>query len=269
MSRRIAAKDSRTIAEVWTSPAWSGFSERRVAPSDLAKLDKRGDGVEQTKVAVSEDTLQVMVDGRSVTVMTRQADDHEGRLYELDPSARWSDSSPLSDRDVETVVRGLIDSASKDGEVLEVVGVTPAAAQAFPDDPRITVSVVEPLSFTLPASPCALVLQMNERGDGKLYAFSGERVELGSDGMWWLVTQLIDALQSPDVVSNWPRFLTVGNKLGGRAAQATLEVDDAGVRIVWRLLESGVVGDAIALHELTPERVAGWLNLLRPVRDDL
>ncbi len=225
--------------------------------------------MDQPKVAGGEDEFQVVVDGRTVTVITREADDRAGRLYELTPGATWSDSSPLSDQDVASLVRGLIDSADREGRPLEVVGVTPAAARAFPDDPRISVSLVEPLAFTLPASPCALILQMNGRGDGTLFAFSGERVELGSDGMWWIVTQLIDALQSADVVSNWPRFLTLGAKLGGPANQATLECDDSGVRIVWRRLDSGVVGEVVALHELTSERTAGWLNLLRPVRDDL
>jgi hypothetical protein len=88
--------------------------------------------------------------------------------------------------------------------------------------------------------------------------------------MWWIITRLMEALDSPDVVSKWPRFLTVGGVLGGSATQASMEIGDRGeLRLVWRRLDSGVVGEIVALHELSRERAAGWLSILRPVRDQL
>jgi hypothetical protein len=111
---------------------------------------------------------------------------------------------------------------------------------------------------------------MDERGDGHLWALATGRVNLGSEGMWWLITRLIDALEMPDIVSRWPRFLTVGGTLGGTATQASMEIGDSDeLRLVWRKLDSGVVGEVLAVHELSPQRVSGWLSILIPVRDQL
>jgi hypothetical protein len=63
--------------------------------------------------------------------------------------------------------------------------------------------------------------------------------------------------------------LTLGSTLGGIATQASLELGDWGIGIVWRKLDNGVVGDVMAVQELSYERVDGWLRLLRPVRDEL
>jgi hypothetical protein len=235
-----------------------------------AKLDKRGDIVETMKTA-GEDLLEVNVDGKTVRVVSRPADDdRDVRLFELDLSVAKTSDSPLSDDDVAAVVRDLIDGATERGQKPAVVGVSPGAALAFPDDPRISIRPVEPVFFSLPSSPAGLILQMDERGDGHLWALSTGRVPLGSEGMWWIVTRLIDALESPDTVSAWPRFLTVGGALGGSATQATMEIADRGeLRIVWRQLDSGVVGAVVALHELSRERAAGWLSILLPVRHQL
>ena len=110
---------------------------------------------------------------------------------------------------------------------------------------------------------------MDERGDGSLWALGESRIQLGSDGMWWIVTRLIEALEDPGTVAKWPRFLTVGTTLGGPATQASLECGDWGVGIIWRSLDNGCIGDVVAVQELTYQRVDGWLRLLRPVRDDL
>jgi hypothetical protein len=238
-------------------------------PIEAAKLDVRGGTVERRTVSAGEDTLEVRIDGRTVKVISRPADGDAGRLFELGPSPTWDDSSPLTDEDVATLVRGLISRAAKKGLSAEIIGVSPRAAATFPEDARISVIPVEPLSFSLAGAPAGLILQMDERGDGRLYALGDQRVELGGDGMWWIVTQLIDALVSPEVVSKWPRFLTLGGTLGGRATQASMEVRGMDLRIVWRVLESGVVGEVVAVHDLSHERAAGWLSLLRPVRDDL
>lgn len=226
--------------------------------------------MERIQATPGEDTLEFEVDGRTVRVLSRPADDDQlGRLFEFEPSPAWSDASPLTDEDVAGVVRDLIDTAAKEGRPLEVVGVTPGAAEAFPDDPRISVMPVDPVAFSLPGAPTGLVLQMDERGDGHLWALGEQRILLGSDGMWWIVTRLIEALEDPKTVSEWPRFLVVGGFLGGPATQVSLHCGDGGVGLVWSRLESGVVGDVLAVQELSPERVAGWLNLLRPVRDGL
>jgi hypothetical protein len=111
---------------------------------------------------------------------------------------------------------------------------------------------------------------MDAQGDGHLSALANGRVRLGSEGMWWLVTRLIDALEMPDIVSMWPRFLVVGGTLGGTATQATMEIRDSGdYRLVWRRLDSGIAGEIIALHELSTQRLSGWLSILVPVRDQL
>jgi hypothetical protein len=218
-----------------------------------------------------EDLLEVNVDGRTVRVVSRPADDdRQIRLFELDLSLGQSIDPPLSDDDVASVVRGLIDGATERGQRPEVIGVSPGAALAFPDDPRISVRPVQPVAFSLPSSPAGLVLEMDEQGDGHLSALATGRVRLGSEGMWWIVTRLIDALEMPDIVSLWPRFLTVGGTLGGSATQAAMEAGDSGAwRLVWRRLDSGVVGEVLAFHELSPQRLSGWLSILLPVRDQL
>jgi hypothetical protein len=221
-------------------------------------------------MAVGDETLEFQVDGRTVKVVTRPADGGQlARLFEFGASPKWTDSSPMSDEDVASVVRRLIASAGKKGELAGVLGVPPAAAMSFPDDARIYVSPIEPVSFSLPGSPTGLVLQMDERGDGHLWALGDQRVPLGSDGMWWIVNALIDALVDPATASKWPRILTLGSTLGGIATQASLELGDWGIGIVWRKLDNGVVGDVMAVQELSYERVDGWLRLLRPVRDEL
>lgn len=224
----------------------------------------------RTKMAVGDETLEFQVDGRTVKVVTRPADGGQlARLFEFGASPKWTDSSPMSDEDVASVVRRLIARAGKNGELAGVLGVPPAAAMSFPDDARIYVSPIEPVSFSLPGSPTGLVLQMDERGDGHLWALGDQRVPLGSDGMWWIVNALIDALVDPATASKWPRILTLGSTLGGIATQASLEIGDWGIGIVWRKLDNGVVGDVMAVQELSYERVDGWLRLLRPVRDEL
>ena len=225
----------------------------------------------ETMRAPGEDLLEVNVDGKVVRVVSRPADDDlQGRLFELDLSLSQISESPLSDDDVASVVRGLIDGATERGQRPEVIGVSPGAALAFPDDPRISIRPVQPVSFSLPSSPAGLILQMDERGDGHLWALATGRVNLGSEGMWWLITRLIDALEMPDIVSRWPRFLTVGGTLGGTATQASMEIGDSDeLRLVWRKLDSGVVGEVLAVHELSPQRVSGWLSILIPVRDQL
>jgi hypothetical protein len=221
-------------------------------------------------MAVGDETLEFQVDGRTVKVVTRPADGGQlARLFEFGASPKWTDSSPMSDEDVASVVRRLIARAGKNGELAGVLGVPPAAAMSFPDDARIYVSPIEPVSFSLPGSPTGLVLQMDERGDGHLWALGDQRVPLGSDGMWWIVNALIDALVDPATASKWPRILTLGSTLGGIATQASLEIGDWGIGIVWRKLDNGVVGDVMAVQELSYERVDGWLRLLRPVRDEL
>jgi hypothetical protein len=172
----------------------------------------------------------------------------------------------MSDQDVTAVVRGLIDEADRRGVKAGVLGVPPASAESFPDDPRIYVSPIEPISFSLPGSPSGLVFHMDERGDGHLWAVADDRVWLGSDGMWWIVNSLIEALTDTAGSASRPRFLTLGTTLGGPATQASLEHGDWGVGIVWRRLQSGIVGDVLAVQELSYDRVEGWLKLLEPVR---
>ena len=129
----------------------------------------------------------------------------------------------MTDEDVAAVVQRLIDRAKKSGEQADVLGVPPTAAMSFPDDSRVYVSPIEPVSFSLPGSPSGLILRMDERGDGHLWALGDERVSLGSDGMWWIVNALIDALEDPAAAAKWPRILTLGSTLGGIATQASLK----------------------------------------------
>jgi len=141
-------------------------------------------------------------------------------------------------------------------------------ARLFEPKPIATIPV-EPVAFSLPGTPDGLVLQMNERGDGHMYAVGEARVSLGSDGMWWIVTRIIEALEDPQTISTQPRFLTVSGFLGGPATQASLQYSETGVCVVWRRLESGVVGDVLAWQELSHERAQGWLSMLRPILSEL
>jgi hypothetical protein len=226
--------------------------------------------LERTGLTVGDEELSLDVDGRTVTVVSRPADgDHLAQLFELGRSPAWDDASPMSDLDVTRLVRNLMEEAGRQGKPAGVLGVPPAAARAFPNDPRIYVSPVEPVSFSLPGSPSGLVFHMDDQGNGHVWALGDDRVSLGSDGMWWIVNALISALGDPATTSGWPRFLTLGTTLGGPATQASLEYGDWGVGIVWRKLRSGVVGDIVAVHELSYERVEGWLRLLGPVRLDI
>jgi hypothetical protein len=226
--------------------------------------------VDRTRLTVGDEALALEVDGRTVTVVARPADvDHLAQLFEIDQSHTWDDSTPMTDQEIASLVRGLIEEAGRQGKPAGVLGVPPAAALSFPDDPRIYVSPVEPVSFSLPGSPSGLVFHMDECGDGHVWALGDDRIQLGSDGMWWILNALIEALVDPATASGWPRFLTLGTTLGGPATQASLEYGDWGVGIVWRKLRSGVVGDVVAVNEISYERVEGWLRLLRPVRLDV
>ncbi len=224
--------------------------------------------MEQTRLAaVGDEKLALDVDGKTVTVVIRPADgDQLAQLFEIGQAPAWDDSSPMTDVEVASLVRGLIDEAGRQGKSAGILGVPPAAAQAFPDDPRIYVSPIEPVSFSLPGSPSGLVFNMDEQGDGNLWALGDERVRLGSDGMWWIVNCMIESLLDPATASARPRFLTLGTTLGGPATQASLEHGEWGVGIVWRKLNSGVVGEVVAVQELTYGRAEGWLKLLVPVR---
>jgi hypothetical protein len=235
----------------------------------VARLESLGGMVARTKIAVGDETLEFTVDGRKVRVISRPADGQPARLFEFGASPTWADSSPMSDDDVVAVARGLIEQAGIKGEQAEVLGVPPVAAMSFPDDAHIYVSRVEPLSFTLPGSPTALILQMDERGDGHVWALGDARTKLGSSGMWWILNSLIDALTYPAAACLQARILTLGSTLGGPATQATIECGKWGIGVVWRDLRSGVVGDILAVQEMSYERVEGWLNLLMPLRDDL
>ena len=226
--------------------------------------------MERTRLTLGDEKLALDVDGRTVTVVSRPADgDHLAQLFEIGRSPKWDDASPMSDADVASLVRNLIEEAGRQGKPAGVLGVPPGAALAFPDDQRIYVSPVEPISFSLPGSPYGLVFHMDDQGDGHVWALGEERVHLGSDGMWWIVNAMIEALVDPATTSGWPRFLTLGTTLGGPATQASLEYGDRGIGFVWRKLRSGVVGEVVAVHELSYERVEGWRTLLRPVRLDI
>ncbi len=225
--------------------------------------------MERVALASGEETFELDVDGRTIRIMTRSADDELARLFDLRGTQAWSDASPLTDEDMANVVRRLFESAGEKHEQIEVVGVAPAAADSFPDDPRISIRTIEPMSFSLPGSPNGLAIAMDDHGDGYLWALGTVRVPLGGEGMWWIANQLIDALEDPPRASRWPRILVLGTTLGGPAVQASMETGDWGVGIVWRILDSGVVGDVVAVNELTYERVDGWLAILRPIRDQL
>jgi hypothetical protein len=230
----------------------------------------RGNTVERTKSAADEDYIDLQVNGRTVKIASRPAEGNHGRrLFELGPRPKWADKKLLTDDDVAMVVRRLITDAKKEGQLLEIVGVPPGAAVSFPGDPRISVTPVESFSFSLPGTPAGLSVTMDERGDGHLSALGEDRVELGSDGMWWIMTRLIEALEEPELTGCWPRFLVLGSTMGGPATQASLEVSGRDIRIIWRRLASGLVGDVIAVQELSRERANGWLAALRPVRDQL
>lgn len=182
---------------------------------------------------LAAEMLEFAIDGGTVQVMSRPAYD-DRRLFE--PQSGPTDSG---------------------------------AALAFPDDPRISIVPVEILSVSLPGAPDGLTIQMDERGDGTIYALGDGRIRLGSDGMWWIVNCLIEALEDPQTVATWPRFLTIGGHLGGPATQASLQWSDQGISLVWRRLSSGVVGSLIAMQEISHERAQGWLTILRPALADL
>ncbi len=222
----------------------------------------------RSKAPAAEDLLEYAVDGRTVKVMSRLADNNQlARLFALEPNA--TASSPATDGGDADVMRGLVGARSRKGRRPRALGVTPGVVVAFPDEPRIASAPVEPLALSLPGAPDGLVLQMNERGDGHVFAVGEARVSLGSDGMWWIVTRLIEALEDPQTVSTWARFLTVAGSLGGPATQASLQYGGTGICVVWRRLESGVVGDVMAWQELSHERAQGWLSMLRPTLLDL
>jgi hypothetical protein len=225
--------------------------------------------VERVALAAGEETYELDVDGKTIRIVTRHADDEIAKLFDLGEVRSWTDDSPLSDDDVTAVVRRLFESAGEHEEVIEVVGVAPTAASSFPDDPRVFVSKLEPISFSLPGTPNGLAFEMDEHGDGHLFALGTVRMPLGSEGMWWIVNQLIDALEDPPRAARWPRVLVLGTTLGGPAMQASMETGDWGVGFVWRRLDNGVVVDVVAVNELTYERVTGWLSILRPLRDKL
>jgi hypothetical protein len=225
--------------------------------------------VEGVTLAAGEETYELDFDGRTIRIVTRNADDEIARLFDLRGASSWNDDTPLSDDEIAAVVRRLFESADQRQEPIEVVGVAPGAASSFPGDSRISVSRIEPTSFSLPGAPNGLAFEMDDRGDGHLFALGSVRVPLGSEGMWWIVNQLIDALEDPARAARWPRVLVLGTTLGGPAVQASVETGDWGVGIVWRRLDNGVVIDVVAINELTYDRVDCWLSILRPFRERL
>src|ERR1035437_11085276 len=103
-----------------------------------------------------ERRVEVNVDGKVVRVVSRPADDdRQSLLFELDLTPAAGSDRPLSDEDVASVVRGLIDGATERGQRPEVIGVSPGAALAFPGDPRISIRPGQPGSFSLAGSPAA------------------------------------------------------------------------------------------------------------------
>jgi hypothetical protein len=220
----------------------------------------------RVKAPAAEEMLEYAVDGATVKVMSRLADNNQlARLFALEPNATRSDTSLLTDEDVAVVARRPIGPAARKGRTLHALGVMPGTAKASPRDPRIALLQVGPLSFSLPGAPDGLAFQMDERGNGSLHALGDDRMRLGSNGMWWIVTRIIEALEDPQTVSCWPRFLTVAGGLGAPATQASLQYSDTGICLAWRRLQSGVVGDVLAWQELSHERAQGWLSMLQPV----
>jgi hypothetical protein len=136
-------------------------------------------------------------------------------------------------------------------------------------DVRISAYPVDPFTFSLPGTPDSLVLTMDERGDGHLFTVGVDRVSLGSDGMWWIVNRLIEALENPQEVATRPRFLVLGEKLGADAVQGSIERTERGLCMVWRRLSSGVVEELLSWHLLTPARAIGWLKVLWPIAEEL
>jgi len=64
--------------------------------------------------------------------------------------------------------------------------------------------------------------------------------------------------------------MTLGEAARGSATQARMEIGDSGeLRIVWCRLKRGVVGDVVAMQELSGQGAAGWLSILIPVLDQL
>ena len=225
--------------------------------------------MERTKTA-DEEYIDIQVNGRTAKIVSRPAEGNHGRrLFELAERPTWADKKPMTDEDVAMVVRSLIKEAASKGHTLAILGVTPGAALSFPNDPRISVVPVEPFTFSLPGTPAGLTLSMDERGDGHLSALNEERVELGADGMWWIMTRLIEALEEPDLTSCWPRFITLGSTIGGPATQASLEMSGKNIVVIWRRLDSGVVGEVVAVQVLSRERADGWIRALAPVRDQI
>jgi len=227
--------------------------------------------VERMGPGAGGEALEADVEGQTVKVMTRRPGGDDGRLFESGPSSTRGVTSRPTDEDLVRVVRELTGVSGQDEPPVAIAGATSGATVEFPGDAPVPTVPVEPVSFSLPGSPTGLALHMDERGDGRLEAIDGGggRIDLGSDGMWWIVSRLIEALEDPQGVAEWPRFLTLGTRLGGPATQASLETDGQGLRIVWRGLRSGIVGDVVAIQELSSERVGGWLTLLRPVRESL
>jgi hypothetical protein len=223
----------------------------------------------RTKAPPAEDMVEFAVDGNTVKVMSRPAaDDRLSRLFEPAANSAWSKGSSATDDDLTDVVRGPL-AAPKTRRRLHVVAAAPAPARETAGAAIGAALPVEAVACSLPGTPDGLVLQMDERGNGHLYAIGDDRVRLGSDGMWWIVSRLIEALEDPQTVSMWPRFLTVSGTLGGPAVQASLQYSETCVCLVWRRLQSGVVGELVAWQELSHDRAQGWLNMLRPMLLDL
>jgi hypothetical protein len=216
----------------------------------------------------AEDMREFAVDGRTIKVMTRLADnDQLARLLALEPSAVTASPAQTGEY-VADLMRGRIETPTRKRRGLRLVTATPRTAPALPEALPLSLPI-EPLAFSLPGTPDGLVLQMNDRGVGHVFAVGEARLSLGADGMWWIVTRLIEALVDPQTVAMWPRFLTVAGSLSGPATQASLQYGESGVCVVWRRLESGNVGQVLAWQELSHERAQGWLNMLRPILADL
>ena len=200
-----------------------------------------------------EDAVEFEVDGRTVRVITRPPGDEGGRLFELGPSPTWNDAIAAHRRGRgQRSCGGLMRTSARDERPVAIVGVTPGAADRVSRRRAhlrhaARSSLLLPARDRRPAWHCTWTSAATAA-----WRPSGEqRLDLGSDGMWWIVTRLIEALEEPESVAEWPRFLILGTRLGGPGHAGLARSRRLGRAHRLAAPQSGIVGDVIAVQELS------------------
>jgi hypothetical protein len=115
----------------WTRPAFGRARSLSSATIGDSAANEARNGMGRIKARAVEDMREFVVDGRTVKVMSRLADNNQlARLFALESNATGSDASPLIDDGEADVMRRRIDAKPRKGRPLRLLGSMPDCGRA-------------------------------------------------------------------------------------------------------------------------------------------